>query len=303
MNSIEDGLFVLKPNLSHYVMEHSGTSVKTVAQGTNAVFNIDLTDYSFGSTVNLSLSGVPAGASGAFAATVSPSGSVTITISNTNLAALGNYQLILTGNAGTASEESISMGLIITAMLPVELVDFSATAQRNSIHLNWETASEFQNKSFEIQRSMNNTPTQFEPIAWVDGQGNSELLQHYFHEDTDVKTGVIYYYRLRQIDVDGTEEFSKIVQAKITSFEEKVDIFPNPVTDFLMVKFDAFDFPIQNMEMSVVNVNGKVLKQEKLDIFSGEINYELNTQSLSEGIYWLRFLVDGEEFMKRFVKM
>lgn len=304
VNSIEDGLFILEPNLSHYVMENVGSGVQTVTQGNNAVFTVDLTAYSgFGSNVNMSLSGVPAGASAGFAASISPNGMLTITISNTDMAATGNYQLILTGNAGMASEEQLSLGLIINALLPIELVDFKASAKRNSILLNWETATEIQNKGFEIQRSISNRPSEFTPIAWVDGQGDSEMAQRYDFEDTGVEMGVLYYYRLRQVDEDGTESFSNIVSGKVEAFDQKVDIFPNPVADFLNVQFAAFDFPIQNVEMSVLNVSGQVLYHDKIDIPAGVINYNLDTKDWSEGIYVLRFLVDGEAFQKRFVKM
>lgn len=304
VNSIDDGLFVLQPNLPHYVMENAGSGVQIINQGMDAVYTVDLTAYSgFSSTVNMSLSGVPVGASSGFAATASPDGLLTITISNTAAATLGNYQLILTGDAGTADEEQLSLGLVINAVLPVELVDFTASTKRNSVLLNWETATEYQNKGFEIQRSTKNAPNNFEPIGWVNGRGNSELTQSYSYEDTEVKMGVLYYYRLRQVDEDETEDFSKIVSAKIEAFDQMVRIFPNPVANFLNVKFAAFDFPIQNVKMSVVNVTGQVLHQETLNISAGEINYNLNTEAWSEGIYILRFLVDGEEFMKRFVKM
>lgn len=307
VNSIEDGLFVLQPTsvLEHFAMDHSSNSVQTVIQGNTATYNIDLTAYyGFGSSVGFSVTGEPAGTTATVSSSGMPNGSATVTVTTTASATPGNYQLILTGTTGVTDEtESISMGLIINAVLPVELINFTANAKRDAIHLNWETATESLNKGFEIQRSIKNTPNEFEAIGWVDGQGNSEVVQSYFYEDDAVKTGITYYYRLRQVDEDGTEAFSKIVQAKIESFEQMVDIFPNPVNDFLNVRFDAFDFPIQNVAMSVVNVNGQVLRQEKLEIPAGEINYELNTQALSEGIYILRFVVDGEEFMKRFVKM
>jgi choice-of-anchor B domain-containing protein len=304
VNSIEDGLFVLQPNLSHYVMENVGTGVQTVNQGTDAVYTVDLTAYSgFSSSVGLSLSGVPVGATGSFAASISPDGTLTITISNTNLATPGNYQLLLTGDAGLASEETLSLGLIINAVLPVELVDFKASAKRATIVLNWETATELQNKGFEIQRSTKTAPNEFVSIGWVDGRGNSEISQTYSYEDIHVESGVVYYYRLRQIDEDGTEDISKIVTAQIQAFDQMVNIFPNPVADFLNVKFDAFDFPIQNVKMSVVNVNGQILHYENLNIPAGEINYQLNTNTWSEGIYILQFEVDGEAFRKRFVKM
>lgn len=307
VNTIGEGFFVLQPTnlLQHYIMEHAGTGVQTVTQGDDAVYTIDLTAYyGYAPNVNVSLSGVPVGASAGFASSVSPDGILTITISNTAAVTPGNYQLILTGNNGDAtSEESLSLGLIVNSILPVELVDFKASAQRNSIHLNWETATEIQNKGFEIQRSINNKFNKFEAIGWVDGNGNSEITQTYFYEDKAVKTGINYYYRLRQVDEDGTEKFSKIISAKIVGFEQMVDIFPNPVTNFLNVKFDAFDFPIQNVAMSVMNVNGQILQHETLEIPAGVVNYELDTESLSEGIYIIRFVVDNEEFTKRFVKM
>jgi len=397
INSIEDGLFIVQPNLAHYVMENIGTGIQSVCSGTNANFPINLDSYAgFGGNVSLAVTGNPAGSSSSFPASVASNGSATISITNTNMATAGSYQIVLNGNNGMASEEELSLGLIIkpdpsasilqlpvdaatdisiapmftwnaaddtdtynfeiatdasfnnivttqpnltnvttsisglnndqtyywritsvndcntqvspvfsfttSALLPVELIHFSATPKRKSIFLNWTTATEINNKGFEIQRTTSERPNDFQFIGWIDGQGESSIEQNYAFDDTDVEIGILYLYRLKQLDVDGTAILSEIISSKIQAFEEMISVFPNPVEAVLNVKFDAFDLPLHNILLRIVSVNGQILKEEKLTILPDDINYQLPTDNLSPGVYFIEFSLANEIFRKRFVK-
>lgn len=114
-------------------------------------------------------------------------------------------------------------------VLPVELVYLTASPIDNKfIRLNWKTASEFNNKGFQIERSTDGT--QFTAIGWVNGQGNSNIPVTYIFNDNDVQADIAYYYRLKQIDYNQHSTFSNIVYAKLTPTNDFFvgDLYPNP---------------------------------------------------------------------------
>ena len=301
VNSIQGGLFVLQPNLPFYAMEHTGAGIQTITQGQNAVFNIDLTAYSgFSDAVTLTVSGEPTGALGTPVLTGGADGAAVVTVTTSASTPTGKYQLLLTGNAGMTSEEQLSMALIVNAVLPVELTDFSAVAQQETIQLRWQTAAEYQNKGFFIERATLPQTGDFERIAWVAAKGNGSSTTNYFYEDRAVEKGITYYYRLRQTDIDGQEELSEIVQATIYKLAQMIDIYPNPASRFLTVKMSGMDIK-RNFSIHIINVNGQIVEQQKWTDLPADHILTINTESLNRGIYTLQIIADDEQFTRRLV--
>jgi len=94
--------------------------------------------------------------------------------------------------------------------LPVELVSFTAVIKNNNtILLKWETATETNNYGFEIERNTENSD--WFTIGFVKGQGNSISPKQYTFIDSVNYESVNYYYRLKQIDDDGTFKYSDVI--------------------------------------------------------------------------------------------
>ena len=100
--------------------------------------------------------------------------------------------------------------------LPVELSSFSAKTTENTVELKWNTSTEKNNYGFEIERSVvskqlsaSSTAANWKKIGFVKGSGNSNSVKNYFFSDNSVSSGK-YSYRLKQIDNDGTYEYSKL---------------------------------------------------------------------------------------------
>jgi hypothetical protein len=113
-----------------------------------------------------------------------------------------------------------------TIVLPVELLEFSGKNQGSSNLLHWTTASEENNKGFEIERSRNDRD--FEHIGFIKGSGNTASERRYMFTDESLGKG-IHYYRLRQVDFDGAYEYSQVIQIKVE--KESVlfgEPYPNP---------------------------------------------------------------------------
>jgi hypothetical protein len=115
--------------------------------------------------------------------------------------------------------------------LPVELIHFTARAHDDVVKTEWITASEKNNDYFEVQKSVNGLD--FEKAGTHKGVGNSSTLSSYEFIDTKPFLGVSYY-RLRQVDFDGTETITPSVSVRISA-QSKVKIYPNPAKDQVVV--------------------------------------------------------------------
>ncbi|MFT6243927.1 MAG: hypothetical protein ACJA0U_000972 [Salibacteraceae bacterium] len=110
-------------------------------------------------------------------------------------------------------------------VLPVELVDFNVESEPEFVSLSWSTVSELNNDRFEIERL---TGSEWAFIGEVKSTGNSNSLTTYEFKDRAPQFG-ISYYRLRQVDLDGTIEYSEV---RVVDYEGKnIIVFPNPANN------------------------------------------------------------------------
>ena len=118
----------------------------------------------------------------------------------------------------------------LTDIVPVELLAFNASVNGSQVQLLWSTASELNNLGFEIQRSVDNEDN-FSTVAFVDGNSNSTEINYYSYSDNPQLSGVNQiYYRLKQVDLDGSFSYSDIVNVTYDVPAEFVlsQNFPNP---------------------------------------------------------------------------
>lgn len=116
----------------------------------------------------------------------------------------------------------------VDSPVPVELSSFTASVDKDNVHLNWLTATEMNNFGFDIERRTNGKDD-WTKIAFVSGNGTSVVPVHYEYYDLDLQPGS-YEYRLKQIDLDGSFEYSGIVST-VVGLPETFTLhqnFPNP---------------------------------------------------------------------------
>lgn len=183
--------------------------------------------------------------------------------------------------------QTLSVNSVDCAALPVTLLNLSATPQGRNIILRWGTASEFDNKGFEIQRKASGGGN-WEGIAFVNGAGNSSERIDYTYTDANLFPRQ-YNYRLKQVDIDGKYEYSMTVSAEI---EGKADYnlgqnYPNP---FRLVTTIQYTLPeASKVNLTVYDMNGRVVKvmvNEKRD--AGTHAENLHTGSLPPGMYYYK---------------
>ena len=158
-----------------------------------------------------------------------------------------------------ASGQSILVGTAqgVVSPLPVELLSFEATAGKQSIFLTWSTASEKNNAGFYLERSTDGTD--FDNVTWVDGHGTTNQVSNYSFEDRNVKEGVLYYYRLKQIDYDGKFEHSFVKTAMIGDLKNVIlNAAPNPYRGSTKINYTI---PTDGtVVILITDMTGRILK-------------------------------------------
>lgn len=195
----------------------------------------------------------------------------------------GTPQIISSENYHSLTNP-VWMNLKTPNVLPVEWLSFELFKEEEVVRLIWKTATEINNDGFEVQRSQN--AEDWEKIAWIDGKGNSTLISKYIDIDTKPYTG-LSYYRIKQVDFDGTYEYSEI---KAVDFKGTRDIvvYPNPFNDLVHVQNLA-----PNTSIRLLALNGKIIKA-----YESAGNDALNVSDLPSGVYFL-IIGEGENRLTR----
>ncbi len=184
----------------------------------------------------------------------------------------------------------------ITAVLPVELLYFRATPVQKKVLLDWATASETENLGFEIERSKDGF--KWAVIGFVQGNGNSNQNAVYSFTDSSHKSG-IYYYRLKQLDLNGSFEYSPVKSVEIFGDKKRLQVFPNPVASRLNVSlgenFLSYEGPIK-LRLFHLSSGAKVRER-----FVSPIS-ALDLTGLSNGKYLLVLSTDHQRWTKSFIK-
>lgn len=172
--------------------------------------------------------------------------------------------------------------------IPVELISFNASVNNNEVFLNWSTASETNNSHFEIQKSIDGIG--YTNIGIVEGSGTTTETKHYSFTDKEIVLGK-KFYRLKQVDYDGSFNFSNIVEAEISS-PEKFELsqnYPNPFNPTTKISYSVpsnVKSEMSNIVLKVYDVLGNevaTLVNEYKEAGSYEI--EFDGSSLSSGMY------------------
>jgi hypothetical protein len=180
--------------------------------------------------------------------------------------------------------------------VPVELTSFTANVNENNVTLNWTTATELNNQGFDVERNSGNG---FEKIGFVAGFGTSTEIHTYSYVDGSVQEGT-YTYRLKQVDYDGTFEYSDVVEVDVIA----PDVFaleqnyPNPFNPSTTINFNlAADSKVSLTVFDVLGQEVANLINGNVAAGSHEINF--NASNVNSGVYFYRIDatgVDGTNF-------
>lgn len=170
--------------------------------------------------------------------------------------------------------------------IPVELTSFSGLVNGAGVALSWHVASEINNAGFQVERSI--APNGgFEKIGFVEGNGTSGAAQYSFADLTPVP-GQHLYYRLKQIDFDGTFEYSEVIEVDpVTAAVALHSNYPNPFNPTTTI---TFDLPLQQ-EASLIVYDLMGRRIETLvdgTLGAGRHEFGFNGDQLASGTYIYR---------------
>lgn len=181
--------------------------------------------------------------------------------------------------------------------LDVSWLSFTAEQVTDDVVLRWATASEENSSHFIVQRSTD--AANFESIGEVAAAGNSNTTRHYEFTDTRPQGGY-NYYRLQQVDRDGSTELSNVVVVNIAEASWTIKLAPNPVSDVLQVQLQS---PQESAcEWRIMDIHGRVLAQQQAQLAAGPQQISISCKDLAAGLYILSILRDQEVRTLRFVK-
>ncbi|MEL6971397.1 MAG: T9SS type A sorting domain-containing protein, partial [Bacteroidota bacterium] len=176
-----------------------------------------------------------------------------------------------------------------SAGLPVELEHFQGEVHKGKVLLNWSTASEVNNWKFAVERSADGKTWQ--QLGEVLGQGTTYESSIYEYTDYTPLIGA-NYYRLRQVDWDGSFTYSTILLFDLQeSIGSTFKIYPNPVSEILY-----FDLPVGE-KVSLFNSYGQLVREENVNSQG-----RMDIADLPAGVYWLTTTLSGQQISQRVVK-
>jgi len=183
--------------------------------------------------------------------------------------------------------------------IPVELIFLSANVVNDAVRLSWQTATETNNQGFEIERSTDNNA--FSKIGFVEGMGTITEKTSYVFNDDQASEGKIYY-RLKQVDFDGTFNYSSTVEVNFSTAAEfsLSQNYPNPFNPSTTFKYTI---PIQSkVIIKVYDILGdeiETLVNEEKPAGTYQINW--NIDNLQSGVYFYQLKVGAFTATKKMV--
>jgi hypothetical protein len=207
---------------------------------------------------------------------------------------LDDYNNIYLGGGQAASFCTIKIN---NGTVPIELTSFTAQQKDNDVILSWATATETNNIGFEVERYSES----WEKIGFVPGFGTTTEKHDYLYSDTKIKDGK-YYYRLKQIDFNGSYEYSIEVEVEIQFTQNEFELFqnyPNPFNPSTKIFFSlAAD---SKVNLKVFDILGQeVTTLYNNDLSAGVHNVTFSAGDLNSGVYFCRLEamgVDGSNFV------
>jgi hypothetical protein len=207
---------------------------------------------------------------------------------NTSASSPGTYTITISNPDG----QTTTIPITVVSGLPVELVSFNAQISGDVCTLIWATASEINNSYFEVEKSIDGNS--FLKCGRVEGAGNSSITHCYSFTDRSPFPGVSYY-RLSQVDFDGTNIYSQVIGVKFESEDFFiVSTFANDANQSILISFN--DDAEENIHYRLSEVTGSEICIGEVSVRKGMNTFSIHCKNLSHGIYYLS-LDNGRQFL------
>lgn len=199
------------------------------------------------------------------------------------------------------ANDALSSGKGVQTPLPVELTDFNVYKKECNQHqLQWTTASERNSDYMELERSADG---QKYDVVYTVKSYNTANGGTYLFTDKTVSPGVHYFYRLKQVDLDGAQNYLKIIAVHTPNClgsEKGMTLYPNPAFEKVFVSLNGFNEQ-ENPNLVITNAIGEtVLTLPKASVSASN---EIKLNGFAAGIYTVKVQGDETISVKRFIKV
>jgi hypothetical protein len=211
--------------------------------------------------------------------------------------ALAVYQTDIyaaTNNVGVCKKPLLNFGL------PVELTSFTATISNHNINLSWQTATELNNRGFNVELSINKSDWTI--ISFIKGHGTTTSETAYSYIDKSVKPTGKYFYRLKQLDNNGTYKYSNIVELNLNlpAVYALNQNYPNPFNPNTLI---TYSLPLSsNIKLIIYNTLGQSIKTLETGYkLAGNYSVNFNASNLPSGIYFYKLEAGSFSQIKKMI--
>jgi len=189
---------------------------------------------------------------------------------------------------------------LFPGVVPVELSSFTANVIGTDVNLNWSTATELNNNGFEVQRQ---SGADFVTIGFVKGRGTTTEVQNYSFTDSKLSVGK-YAYRLKQVDFDGSFEYSKVVNVDLTtptvfSLDQN---YPNPFNPSTVISYSVPQNSFVTLKVYDI-IGNEVATLVNQTQSAGKYDIRFDASSLSNGVYLYSIKTDNFSSTKKMILM
>lgn len=209
----------------------------------------------------------------------------------------GSYVVVV--NNSVANKLTLYSDTVITGVLAITLMNFTAQHQNKIVKLNWQTTNQIDASSFNIQRSTDGV--NFTDIGKVYSINNGSFLNNYSFTDSLFNMAIqqaSIYYRLQEVDKNNSIIYGKIILLKLLNNSFEFQIYPNPMKDFLHLQF----WNLQTSALiNIFNINGqRVFSRQFNRISNGEL--QLDVSNLPAGLYIMQIQANEQSKKQKIIK-
>jgi hypothetical protein len=207
-----------------------------------------------------------------------------VTVSNWNPTVISgmNTNNVLLNVSSPMIDTTVVCPLTITS-LPIDLQFFNASANGKEVLVNWTSASELNNNYYSVERSRNNLD--FEEAGTVQGAGNSNSVNFYSYTDRHPYLSGISYYRLKQVDIDGTSHLTKSIPV---SFNGQSISVTATYAQSNVLRIFISSSQETTISYNLVNTLGDIIKEGSKTLSDGMNDLTIHMENNPQGVYYLR---------------
>ena len=195
------------------------------------------------------------------------------------------------------------IGIVVYGIIPVELTSFTAIAKDDNVLLNWITSTETNNMGFDIERRSTKSNSGWQKLGFINGNGTTTEKSHYSFVDKNPAEGKSYY-RLRQIDFDGTSKIYNSVEVDFETVKEYSlsQNYPNPFNPSTEINYTLAKSG--NVTLKVYNLLGsEVATLVNGFMEAGKHSVKFDANDITSGIYFYTIKADNFTSTRKMILM